>query len=137
MEEQKSTFFAAPCGLYCGICLEQACGKCHGCGCDCGKCNGQGRIKSCAIAKCAKSRNLESCAQCADLPCSRLIQFTCSPIWRTHTPCIENLRRQKQIGTQAWLAEQEAYWQDVNLREAWHQLGRECTSKWQEMKKSK
>jgi len=48
---------------------------------------------------------LASCAECDDLPCTRLIQFANDPIWRTHLPVLENLRRIQRIGVEAWLDE--------------------------------
>lgn len=127
---------AAPCGLYCGICGDFLRDVCHGCGCDCGKCIGKGHFDNCEIAKCVKGRKLESCADCGELPCTKLIQFTAHPIWRTHLPCIENLRRRKKIGTQAWIEEQEGYWRDDKRcrQRAW--LGAECERRADEFRKA-
>jgi hypothetical protein len=123
---------AAPCGLYCGICPDCMDDECHGCGCTCGKCAGQRHEEGCAIAQCVGSWSLESCAQCEELPCTRLIQFTVDPIWRTHLPCIENLRRRGRIGTEAWLQEQEAYWRQERRRNRWISLFEECSRRWRE-----
>ena len=127
---------AAPCGLYCGICADYRNDICHGCGCDCGKCIGKDHAQGCDIAKCVNGRRLESCADCKEFPCSRLIQFTVDPVWRTHSPCIENLRRQKKIGTKAWIREQEAFWQDDKRRRAWNWLGSECERRMEEFRKT-
>ncbi len=124
---------AAPCGLYCGICRDQINGECHGCGCKCGKCAGQAHAEGCTIAACARKKGLVSCGQCDDLPCTHLIQFTLSPEWRTHSPCIENLRRRKKVGTVRWLREQEAYWRDENNRRSWLRLYDECSQRSQEL----
>jgi len=115
------------CGLYCGICKGKADGECHGCGCSCGKCAGTAHRSSCAIARCAIGKGLESCADCRDLPCTRVIQFAMDPIWRTHSVCIENLRRRKAIGTAAWLKEQEEFWKaDKTAAKLWLALYAEC-----------
>ena len=127
---------AAPCGLYCAICGDRAAGECHACGCNCGHCAGTGHVEICAIAQCVRQRGLESCAACADLPCTRLIQFTVDPIWRTHAACIENLRRRRQIGTDAWLREQEAYWADTGARASWDTLSAECGARYATWRRS-
>jgi len=129
---------APPCGLYCGICIDYVVNKeCHGCGCECSKCAGKWHNDHCDIAKCAKGKGLESCADCEDMPCTRLIQFTCDPIWRTHAPCIENLRRRKKIGTDKWLAEQEQHWSHAAQRKRWLALYRECSRKARDARKKK
>jgi len=133
--KDKKAFLAPACGLYCGICMDYVDGKCHGCGCKCGRCAGKWHIEHCGIAACAKKKGLESCADCADMPCTQLIQFTVDPIWRTHAPCIENLRRRKKIGTSAWLREQEAHWKDEGNRTKWLALYRECSRKSRQAKR--
>ena len=130
--KEGTASLAAPCGLYCGICLDHMNAECHGCGCSCGQCAGKWHGERCLIAQCVHSGKLESCAQCKDLPCTRLIQFAVDPVWRTHAPCIENLRRRREIGTKAWLEEQEAHWQDESLRKAWISLYEECGRTWRE-----
>jgi hypothetical protein len=105
---------AAPCGLYCGVCSDFVLdGVCHGCGCDCGQCAAGPHRRACHIYRCVTERELGSCAECDDFPCTRIIQFAYDPIWRTHLPVLENLRRIRRIGTEAWLDEQEAYWADA------------------------
>jgi hypothetical protein len=125
MNKGKNATLAPACGLYCGACIAYDNGACHGCGCECGQCVGK-RARSCDIAKCAKSEGFDTCASCKDLPCTRVIQFTCDPVWRTHTPCIENLRRQRQIGIEVWLQEQKSYWSNERMRQRWLALHKEC-----------
>ncbi len=137
MEEKATASLAAPCGLYCGICMDHMSGECHGCGCSCNTCAGQWHAEHCAIAECAHSKGLESCSLCGDLPCTRLTQFTVDPVWRTHAPCIENLRRRKKIGTEEWLQEQETHWQDEDNRKAWIRLYRNCSHEWQKQQAAK
>lgn len=134
-DQHGQTSLAAPCGLYCGVCNDRAAGECHACGCACGHCAGSAHVDYCAIAQCARDRGHESCADCIDLPCTRLIQFTNDPIWRTHASCIENLRRRRKIGTAAWLREQEAYWADLDVRAIWDAFAAGCSARyrrWQE-----
>jgi hypothetical protein len=118
----------APCGLYCGSCSDRLVeGVCHGCGCGCDECAAQAHHEACAIYRCCVVENgFATCAECTDLPCTRVIQFAYDPIWRTHRPVIENLRRIRRIGDAAWLAEQAAYWADERRLERWVQLHREC-----------
>ena len=52
-----------------------------------------------------------------------LIEFCFDPIWRSHRPVIENLRRQKKIGYEAWLAEQKEYWSDPEKLAKYHYMG--------------
>jgi len=126
---------AAPCGLYCGNCSDLLLdGACHGCGCDCGGCAVGLHHTACAIYRCCTAdRRLASCAECDDLPCTRLIQFVNDPIWRTHLPVLENLRRIQRIGVEAWLDEQQAYWADQRQLNRWLQLHRQCKVKYQQI----
>lgn len=133
--DDKDALLAAPCGLYCGTCDEHAAGTCHGCKCKCGKCDGIGHAEGCRINKCASGRRLDSCSKCPDMPCTALVGFAMDPIWRTHAPCIENLRRQNKIGVQAWLREQAAFWSDEQELRKWRMFGDECSLKWQDFKK--
>ncbi len=48
-----------------------------------------------------------------------------------HLPVLENLRRIRRIGLEAWLDEQEAYWADPRRRDRWLQLHRECGAKYE------
>ena len=123
---------AAPCGLYCSNCSHLLVEKvCHGCGCGCGQCAAEPHHDACAIYRCCVvEKGLATCAECEELPCTRIIQFAYDPIWRTHQPIIENLRRMQHIGLQAWLAEQEAYWADRRRLERWLQLHQECRTKY-------
>jgi len=127
--DKHEQVLAVPCGLYCGVCTDYVGTVCHGCGCACGACAGAAHVEQCLIAACVHERNLESCADCPDLPCTRLIQFANDPIWRTHAPVIEDLRRRRQIGTDAWLAEQAAYWGNAKYRQRWLALHAECAER--------
>ena len=143
---------AAPCGLYCGVCSDLVLdGVCHGCGCNCGQCAAGPHRRACDIYHCCVTeRELETCAQCDGFPpvvvlqdncCTRIIQFAYDPIWRTHLPVLENLRRMRRIGVEAWLDEQEAYWAcpepgrraDQRRRDRWLQLHKECGAKYEQI----
>lgn len=116
---------AAVCGLFCDACSTKAEGHCHGCGCECGKCAASNCRNHCSVYACAKQRGLMSCADCKELPCSKLIMHACDPLSLGHAPCIENLRRRRTIGTKKWIEEQEAYWADEdNLKKGRFAEGR-------------
>ena len=122
---------AAPCGLYCGSCIDYLLYKhCHGCGCNCGTCAASGHHKRCEIYRCCiEQKNLETCADCKELPCSNLIRFCYSPVWLHHLPVIENLRRQKNIGTAEWLKEQKETWSNEWYLQRWLWLQKNCESR--------
>jgi hypothetical protein len=125
---------AAPCGLYCGVCSDLVLdGVCHGCACDCGQCTAGAHCTACYIYRCLTERGLESCAECDDFPCTRIVQFAYDPIWRTHLPVLENLRRIRRIGVEAWLDEQEAHWADSRRRDRWLRLHRQCGVKYEQI----
>lgn len=119
---------AAPCGLYCGACIDYAVYEsCHGCGCDCGKCDASGHHERCEIYTCCvKQKGFEACYECQEFPCSKLIQFCYNPVWLHHLPIIENLRRRKNIGTENWLKEQEKTWSNEWYLKRWIWFQKEC-----------
>ncbi|MEM2912703.1 MAG: DUF3795 domain-containing protein [Candidatus Bathyarchaeia archaeon] len=119
---------AAPCGLYCGACIDYLTYRnCHGCGCECGKCAASKHHRECDIYKCCvENRRLGACCECPDFPCSLLIQFCYNPVWLHHLPVIENLRRRKRVGTEEWLKEQENVWKNKWYLQKWLWLQKEC-----------
>jgi hypothetical protein len=131
-DKTMDTTWMAPCGLYCGNCSDRLVAEvCHGCGCTCGQCAAQPHHEACAIYHCCVvEKGLATCADCDEMPCTRVIQFAYDPIWRTHRPIVENLRRIRRIGAQAWLAEQAAYWADQRRLDRWVQLHQECEEKY-------
>ena len=118
----------APCGLYCGACIDYLVHRsCHGCGCDCGGCEASSHRESCDIYRCCVVRKgHETCGSCDEFPCSKLIQFCYNPVWLHHLPVIENLRRQKARGAEKWLEEQKEVWSDEWYLQRWLWLQREC-----------
>lgn len=130
--------WAAPCGLYCGACIDNLAHKsCHGCGCECGKCAAVEHHKTCNIYQCCvEQKKLNDCSKCPDFPCTQLIQFCYNPVWQHHLPIIENLRRRKAIGTEEWLREQEIFWRKYEwyLR-AWLWLQQDCEKRFKSFKK--
>lgn len=92
---------AAVCGRYCGACDAYQGGICRGCGYELG----QTRRGECALFQCCiMVQGLEHCGLCSDLPCqffaSHALPLEVAQRYRA-------LRRRAEIGTMAWLAEQE------------------------------
>jgi len=63
--------------------------------------------EDCRMLSCATQRGLQYCFQCSDFPCTKLKDF-CSDGVAHHKRTVENLARMKEIGVQAWIAEQKA-----------------------------
>ncbi|MBM4018524.1 MAG: DUF3795 domain-containing protein [Planctomycetes bacterium] len=120
---------APPCGIYCAVCPGYRNGNCHGCPCPCGQCEGARYAAACDIVNCTRERKIESCADCPDLPCTKLIMRANDPVWRTGAVSLENLRRRKRIGTAAWLAEQKQFWSDQKKRDRWLVFYRDCAER--------
>ena len=131
MRKARYSKLAAPCGLYCGACIDYLVYKtCHGCGCSCGTCTAPEHHKSCELYKCCvEQKDHETCAECKELPCSMLIQFCNNPVWLHHLPVIENLRRQKAIGTEKWFKEQKEIWKSKWYLQRWLRLQKGCESR--------
>jgi hypothetical protein len=122
---------AAPCGLYCGVCVDYLeHGSCHGCYCGCESCDSSEHHAACDIyICCVDEKGLDSCGNCEEFPCSKLIQFCFSPIWFHHLSVIENLRRQKAIGTEKWEEEQKEFWSNEWYLKRWLWLQKECETR--------
>ena len=122
---------AAPCGLYCGACIDYLVYKnCHGCGCECGKCEASSHHERCDIYKCCvEQRDHEACYRCKEFPCSILIRFCYNPVWLHHLSVIENLRRHKAIGTKKWLKEQKENWSNEWYLQRWLWFQKECENR--------
>ena len=68
--------------------------------------------RNCGFRECAQERGLTNCSQCAEMPCQWVIDFNNDGIPH-HSEVLTNLERQKEIGIDAWLAEQEERWRCV------------------------
>jgi hypothetical protein len=60
----------------------------------------------CKMMSCANKKGLEYCFQCGDFPCKMLTDFASDGISH-HKRTVENLKRMKEIGIDAWIAEQK------------------------------
>jgi hypothetical protein len=69
------------------------------CNCRAGKCG----PPFCGIRKCAEGRGVETCPLCDEYPCGRIAGLA-----KGYVMMIEDGKRLKRIGLDAWIAEQEA-----------------------------
>ena len=124
------------CGLFCEICLDLTEAKeCRGCGCMCSECAAEYHHQECKIYQCATEKGFKTCGECPDMPCTQLIQFAYDPIWKTHLPVIENLKRIKKIGIEQWIKEQRDYWSDPKQREMYEYLDSKCGEEYNKQNK--
>jgi hypothetical protein len=113
------------CGLYCGACVRYRATKTekiHELALECGlspeefQCNGckanqvSGWCNSCAIRDCAKSRNINSCADCLEYPCTNLDVLQSNYSFSPQIDIFESLDYRKQKGTGSWLDHQQIRW---------------------------
>jgi len=68
----------------------------------CPGCRAGGGFPGCEIRTCAQERGLDVCSECAEFPCERIEQ-----LGQAYPTLIADGRRQKKIGLEAWVAEQE------------------------------
>jgi len=61
---------------------------------------------NCAMLTCSKKRELQYCFQCEDFPCEIVNKFSSDGVAH-HKRTIENSKRLKGIGIEAWIAEQK------------------------------
>jgi hypothetical protein len=125
--------FAAPCGLYCGACVIRAAVKKndpqllemiadglavylgHSVGVEGVYCDGclsdvrAAPCRDCEIRDCAISRGITHCSQCADFPCQIITDFN-NDEFAHHSEVLDNIRRQREVGIDAWLKEQGERW---------------------------
>jgi len=60
----------------------------------------------CKMMLCAKERGLQHCFQCEDFTCTSVNEFSSDGISH-HKRTVENSKRMKEIGIEAWIAEQK------------------------------
>lgn len=60
----------------------------------------------CKMLLCAKNKGLQHCFQCEDFPCATVNEFTSDGVSH-HKRTVENAKRMKEIGLDAWIAEQK------------------------------
>jgi len=135
MDERQQDAWAAPCGLYCGACTIRLAGKrgdaslleqiaevlsaqrgypiervedltCEGCLSP----NVVAVVcRDCVLRSCALEKGINLCSQCTDFPCQQIIDFNNDGLPH-HGEVLDSIRRQQQIGCDAWMEEQETRW---------------------------
>jgi hypothetical protein len=125
--------FVAPCGLYCGACsiraaynrkdaqLLQAMADgvslylghkveakdlaCKGCLSDVVSIS----CRECKIRDCGFAKGLNCCSECTDSHCELVTNFNNDGLPH-HAEVLKDIRRQKEVGVDSWLAEQDKRW---------------------------
>jgi len=103
---RKHPLFSA-CGLNCGLCpnFHLHTGgkfKCPGCA-------GEGFSEahpSCGILSCCHRREFEFCFECGEFPCKKHDSWGDADSFITHRNCLADMEKAKQIGIEAYIAEQ-------------------------------
>ena len=62
--------------------------------------------EDCKMMQCATKKGLQYCFQCEDFPCTTLNQFSTDGVSH-HKRTVENLKKMKETGIDAWTAEQK------------------------------
>lgn len=89
------------CGLNCGLCSMRLDGYCPGCG------GGEGN-QSCKIARCSLQHGKpEYCSQCQEFPCEKYENIDAFDSFVTHQNRKRDLEKQREIGVEAYRAEQK------------------------------
>lgn len=133
--------YLACCGLYCGACSslllkEKAEGNpdlsdfC--CDYEEEPCSGCGSNGDCEFIRCCREHQVSNCAFCPEFPCAMITAFA-DEEWPHHKDVLDNLKRLREIGTEAWLAEQGKKWTctSCGARIHWYQAQcRRCDNSW-------
>jgi len=125
--------YLAKCGLFCGACVSMIAHEklqnepsaltipidpeespCPGCG--------SPGLEDCEFIVCNRRHGIESCAFCPEFPCDKIVEFN-NTEWPHHACVLDNLRRIREAGSDAWLAEQEQLWscRTCGARTHWYQ----------------
>lgn len=94
--ERKDPLFSL-CGLNCGLCTMKLGGHCPGCG--------QGN-KPCKAARCGMEHHIEYCFQCLEYPCQLYDHADEYDSFITHLHQKADLKKAKEVGMEAYSAEQ-------------------------------
>lgn len=99
MEERN--WDVSVCGLNCAKCdlFPERCGGCRGS-------LEHHWSPDCPFLPCAAKKGVDYCFQCGEFPCRTMLEFA-DDGWEHHRITVDNLRRMRKVGLQAWLEEQE------------------------------
>ena len=100
---ERSEWNITICGLNCARCGLFKANKCGGC---------RGAIErhwspGCKMRSCALGRGHTYCFECGDFPCENVLSFA-GDGFSHHKTTVENMKRMKTIGIQAWIDAQPA-----------------------------
>ncbi len=97
----RSYPYLSLCGLNCSLCTMHLSGYCPGCG------GGEGN-QPCSFFKCAGEHgSVEFCYMCESFPCDKYDHATEFDSFITHQNMIQDSVKARQIGKEAYKAEQE------------------------------
>lgn len=88
----------------------------------CGGCKAEASLcGECDKRDCATEKGIDTCADCGDFPCAKLDAFAGDGIPH-HKESLENLHAIKQMGYDAWLADQneKSRCQTCGKRQSWY-----------------
>ncbi|MHA2101410.1 MAG: DUF3795 domain-containing protein, partial [Candidatus Kariarchaeaceae archaeon] len=63
-------------------------------------------ISTCKFLPCAQEKGLRHCFECNEFLCQKLEDFA-SDGYDHHKQTVENMKRMKEIGIEAWITEQD------------------------------
>lgn len=73
---------------------------------ECPGCRLDNQCGDCAMRDCAREKELDHCALCADFPCEKITAFQSDGVPH-HSEIIENLKLLRELGEEAWLERQK------------------------------
>ena len=123
----------AACGIYCGACPQMIASLKPGAKRDEIKCLGCWNVKhppeyahKCAVRKCARTRNVQSCGQCKSYPCKLIPPlFNEKPKYGLREKYLNAVRDQ---GLAPWLAAQKKRWTCEKCGKGFGYGDRQCPS---------
>jgi len=136
MNSKPEPGVAAPCGLYCGNCIDTPPNgtKSHYVSCTRQNCPSGLASARCEIYQCCVStRGLIDCAACIEFPCKMLLRFSHQPAHPERLSVIFNLQRRQAVGQARWLAEERLFWQQPDTRRQWVLFRQAVLEKWQSL----
>jgi len=81
--------------------------------------------RDCVLRSCALGKGLTHCAQCSNFPCQELVDFSNDGLPH-HSEVLDNVRRVRDVGIEAWMAEQEKRWRCPNCGDAIDWYATQC-----------
>lgn len=95
----------APCGLYCGVCLQFTKSPKKSCyGCNSNKGFAKAERKMCGIVKCCQKLGISRCNECKSLDnCNRMSNFISWDSFVSHTIARDNLKQLTELGIDGFI----------------------------------